>query len=94
MSEIKSIIKAGCKAFTSFVDKAGSRKFIILIIATHAMYIHLLDPSYWAMIALAWQGVQGGIDGIATYRNRFEYQNERIRPEPQHARDDHPGIAM
>lgn len=63
-----NIIRAACGALTDFISKSGSRKFIILIIATHAMYGDILPPEYWTMVAMAWMGVHGGAQAIQNYR--------------------------
>lgn len=70
MKELKQIIAAACSAITALITKTGSRKFLIMLIATHAMYFGILPAEYWAMIALAWQGIEGGIDGLSAYRSR------------------------
>ena len=66
--ELANIIQAACKAFTDFINKAGSRKFVLILIATHAFYTGLLPANYWFMLAMAWQGVQGSHDMLTTYR--------------------------
>lgn len=68
MSEILDFLKTLLRATKRLFFKLGSRKFIVLLIATHAMYMHLLPAEYWAMIAMTWQGVQGGITAIERYK--------------------------
>ena len=62
------IFQAGCQAITGLISKAGSRKFILMMIATHAMYSGILPPEYWTAVALAWKAAQGGEDMISTYK--------------------------
>lgn len=76
------ITRAACEALTNFISKSGSRKFIILLIATHAMYGDILPPEYWTMVAMAWMGVHGGAQAIQSYRL------PDIRPEDRRRRDD------
>lgn len=66
--ELSMLLSAACKAFSNFIEKAGSRKFILMIIATHAMYYGLLPSQYWMILAMAWQGLQGGQDLVKEFK--------------------------
>jgi hypothetical protein len=68
MQELKNILTALLGAFINLVSKAGSRKFIVAVVATHAMYIGLLTPELWTTIVMMWMGVQGGQDALARYK--------------------------
>lgn len=69
-NEFATLISTVCKAASNFIEKAGSRKFILMIIATHAMYYGLLPSQYWMILAMAWQGLQGGQDLVKELKNK------------------------
>ncbi len=88
--ELFAIAKAVCSALAVFIEKAGSRKFILMIIATHAFYFGILPAELWFGLAMAWQGVQGGADMLAAYNHK----PRKPRPKPSNADIDVGAVAL
>ena len=53
------------KSICKFIEKLLSRKLIVFILATVALFTDHLDSEHWTAIACIYVGVQGYLDRIA-----------------------------
>lgn len=74
--ELRLLFTALCKAFSGFIEKAGSRKFILMLISTYLLYIGLIPAKYWMFVAMSYQGVQGGQDLIKEVKSIVKNKEE------------------
>lgn len=52
------------KVFDKLIMKIISRKLLVMVIATIAMFMGKIDPTNWTIIASAYVGTEAFIDGI------------------------------
>ena len=70
MTEEKKIEKRDPKgALDNFLAKIISRKLLVWSTSTVALFLGILPPDDWTMLALVYIGSQSVIDLAVTYRN-------------------------
>lgn len=46
----------------SLIAKFHSRKFLVWVVATVALFTHVITNDQWLMITMTWSGIQGALD--------------------------------